>query len=392
MHPFPPPIPRYLFKGSIDRGRVVHKTSSLRLAGSLAFILAATATAQDNRLARQSAQTAHQTMQVEIRQVRSTVPVGGTVIPQTDITFTAQVPGRVEYLAGTEGDHFGEGTVLVALDSEELRAQRQAIEAEIMRAEAAIRDASVQFDRERRSPRSNQNMVDQFMGPMKGMLPGWGTSSRDRSAELHRYGTQLEQARSNLYQAQSKLKEIDARLKDTRSYAPFDGVIIRKMVNVGDTVQPGTPLLQFANLSVLQVQLDAPSRLASGLRVNDTVAVRLDDADGSVVDARVAQIFPVADPTRHTIRIKFDLPRTAPATPGMYAEVLMPDTRDRGERYPVIPRTAIFERGGLPMARVLDKKTGKVRLRLLRLGDEVENGQVVVLTGLRGGETILLGD
>ena len=53
---------------------------------------------------------------VRTESVPATVSVGGTVVPRKVVTMAAQLPGRVEYLAGEEGDRFKKGTLLVRLD------------------------------------------------------------------------------------------------------------------------------------------------------------------------------------------------------------------------------------------------------------------------------------
>ncbi len=154
-----------------------------------------------------------------------------------------------------------------------------------------------------------------------------GSTARPTS---HGYGTQLTQAHNQALTAQSQIEEIDAKLRDTRSFAPFDGVITRKMVEEGDTVQPGQPLLEFADLTYLQVEVDVPVRLMPGLKKGMLIPARLDV--GNVrVDVRVAQIFPSADPIRHTVTVKFDLPVNVPGGPGMYAEVMVPDIVHGGQ-------------------------------------------------------------
>ncbi|HSQ08165.1 MAG TPA: efflux RND transporter periplasmic adaptor subunit, partial [Chromatiaceae bacterium] len=73
-----------------------------------------------------------------------TVSVGGTVIPYKEVTLAAQLPGRVSYLAGIEGDSFKSGTLIVALDDTELLANRRALLAQMASADAQLRNASVQ--------------------------------------------------------------------------------------------------------------------------------------------------------------------------------------------------------------------------------------------------------
>ena len=326
---------------------------------------------------------------VERRAVGGAAIVGGTVVPVEEITFTAQMPGSVEMLAGAEGDFFKRGSVLVALDESQINAQRQAAIAQIRNAESAHRNAGVQYYRERENPTPQQsgNMMSQMMPMPMPFMGANGDKDVHRGANLHQYGTQVEQARGAVATARSRLQEIDAKLKDVKSIAPFDGYITSKHVNKGDTVQPGQPLLSFANMGQLQVQADVPTRLSAPLGPGFMTQVRLDDPNKTIVRARVAQIFPMADPTRHTIRVKLDLEHGAPAKAGMYGEVMIPQPGQEQGSLPMIPLASVVHRGGLPMVYVMDTQE-KPRLHLLRLGEQVGD-QVTVLTGLQGGERIL---
>jgi multidrug efflux pump subunit AcrA (membrane-fusion protein) len=325
---------------------------------------------------------------VQLRALGDAASVGGTVVPFEEITFTAQVPGRVEKIAGKEGDHFKEGYVLVELSTASLMAKRQAAVAQIQNANAAMRNAGFQVHRERESPTSSGMMDQVFPGnPMSGMFGGeqreWNERSTLRSRE-----TQLQQARGSLAQAQAQLRQIDSSIRDAKTVAPFDGVITAKMVNRGDTLNPGQPLLTYANMSRLQIQIDVPARLAEGLYPGVPVSVRLDDSRKTVVQATVGRVFPMADATRHTVRVKLDLPPGTPAKAGMYAEVNVSQQGSSGQMVPTIPLSAVVRKGGLPMVYVV-REDGSRRLNLLRLGEQLDADNVVVLTGLRGGERIL---
>jgi multidrug efflux pump subunit AcrA (membrane-fusion protein) len=327
-------------------------------------------------------------LKVERRSIGGNATVGGTIVPLEEITFTAQIPGSVELIAGNEGDFFKRGSILAVLDESALRAQRQAALAAIANAQAAVRNAEVQYQREidDPTPRQNGNMMSQMM-PMP-FFGGNRETGVTRDATLHGYGTQIEQAQGALVTAQAQLREVDAKLGDIRSLAPFDGYITHKHVNAGDTVQPGQPLLGFADMTRLQIQADVPTRLSAPLQPGYMTKVKLDDPGQTVVMARVAQVFPMADPTRHTVRVKLDLQEGAPAKAGMYGEVLIPQPESELGELPLIPVKALVYRGGLPMVYVLDDQDHP-RLLLLRLGEQYGD-TVSVLTGLQGGERLLL--
>lgn len=323
-----------------------------------------------------------------------TVAVGGTVIPYKEVTLSAQLPGRVTYLAGIEGDAFKTGDQLVALDDQELLANRRALIAQMASADAQLRNAGFQYNREIYAPRSRTppggmaipNLFDQmFTRPMEDFI-GERSHGAELSADLYASGTQIEQARSGMMRLRAELEALDSKLRDARSIAPFDGVIVKKFIEVGDTMQPGQPLLSFADVEYLQVEVDVPARLRAGLQEGTMVHAEL-DVGGRRVPVRVAQIFPMADAQRHTIKVKFDLPQGV-SEPGMYAKVMVPDRNAPARANPVIPKSAVRYNGSLPGVYVLDDQGG-AQLRLIRVGEDIPGGLVTVLSGLRPGERVL---
>jgi multidrug efflux pump subunit AcrA (membrane-fusion protein) len=111
------------------------------------------------------------------------------------------------------------------------------------------------------------------------------------------------------------------------------------------------------------------------------------DLNNRRIPVRVAQVFPMADPQRHTVKVKFDLPQGV-SEPGMYAKVMVPDLTAPARANPVIPGSAIRYNGSLPGVYVLNER-GEPQLRLIRVGEEVSGGFVTVLSGLIAGERIL---
>jgi multidrug efflux pump subunit AcrA (membrane-fusion protein) len=323
-----------------------------------------------------------------------TVSLGGTVAPYKEVTLAAQLPGRVKSIAGIEGDTFKEGALLVQLDDAELLAKRNAALAQLASADAQWRNAGMQYSREVFSPQAKQapggmgmpNLFDQMFTKPAESFFGQRSQGAERSADLYSSGVRIEQARNAIVQAQAEIRALDAKIRDARSVAPFDGVIMKKFVEVGDTMQPGQPLLSFADVEYLQIVVDVPARLRPGLQDGMMLQAEL-DVGGQVVPVRVAQIFPMADAQRHTVRVKFDLPQGVSA-PGMYTKVLIPDFTAPAREAPVIPTTAIRYNGSLPAVYVISP-AGTPELRMVRVGETLSGGFTTVLSGLMAGERIL---
>jgi multidrug efflux pump subunit AcrA (membrane-fusion protein) len=329
--------------------------------------------------------------------VGGTVSLGGTVVPYKEATLSAQLPGRVASISGEEGDSFEEGAVLLTITDDELLAQRRAAFANLANAEASLRNAGVQYSREWISPYGGQedqyfggmgSMMRNFTNPMNSFM-GSGAPRVERGADLYSYSIQVEQARNQLVAARAKIEEIDTKLRDTKSIAPFDGVITKKLVEVGDPVQPGMPMLMFADTSQLQIEVEVPARLMPGVRKGMVVPAKLDVGDVSL-QARVAQIYPMANPERHTVTVKFDLPQGAPGGAGMYADVIINDINAQVHNLPVVPKNALVWRGSLPGVYVLNQDNQR-ELRLVRTGDEVGVDGIAILSGIKPGERVIVG-
>jgi len=329
--------------------------------------------------------------------MNSTVKLGGTVIPFRDVTLAAQIPGRVEFISGSEGDFMEEGQVLVTIDDDDLLAKRRSALAELNNAESAIRNAQVQYSRELISPQSKNinrspgmgmpSMFDQFFTRGMGNQMGYGNPGMDRHADLYSRATAVNQAQARQLRSRSQLEQVDAQLRDTRAIAPFSGLIVKKLVEVGDTVQPGQAMLKFADTKVLQLKVDIPARLMPGIQPGMIVDARLDVGDKHI-RAKVAQIFPMADVQRHTVTVKFDLPEGIPGGPGMYAEVVVPNVSVAARNVIIVPTTAIRQRGSLNVVYRLNEKN-KVEIRYVRLGEAINENMVAVLSGLQDNDRIL---
>jgi len=325
----------------------------------------------------------------------STAILGGGVIPHKMVNLIAQMPGDVKFIAGEEGDFFPAGTRLVVQDEAALLEKRKAAVAGYEMARAGLSNAQVMYQREVLSPNTQANsmlggapsMFSMFSDPFR-EFSGEGDPDYERYSNIYGQRTAIESARRQVEQALAGINELDENIRNLSSIAPFDGVIVKKMVEVGDIAQPGMPLVVFADTSQMQIQVEVPARLLSNLRANSVVEARL-DSGSDTIPVRVARIFPMANQGGHTTTVKFDLPRGVDARPGMYAEVAIPDTSKQSHPLAVIPESAINWRGSLPAVFEVSPDRTMVRMRTVRLGRASGDGLVTVISGVDIGDAIL---
>ncbi|MCK5663618.1 MAG: efflux RND transporter periplasmic adaptor subunit, partial [Thiotrichaceae bacterium] len=227
--------------------------------------------------------------------------LGSTVVPFKEITVTAQMPGKITALMGEVGSKFKKGDVLAKIDDAQLIAKRNTLWTQVTSAQAALKNSQAQYQREVVSPRSKDitgmpgmgmpSMMDiYFTRPMYDMM-GETSTDYNRYSDLLNSATGVSQAESQVMMVWSQLNELNTKIKDTISIAPFEGIIMAKMIEEGDAVQPGQPLMKYGFVKYLRLKADVPSMLVSSLRKGMTVPVRIGNI--APTEAKVSQIYPV---------------------------------------------------------------------------------------------------
>lgn len=332
-------------------------------------------------------------VQVRVDDAPQTTPIGGTVVSRNETTLKAQMPGRVVYIAGEAGTKLEPDQVIVALDDEGLVAKRRSAWAQLERAEAALRNAKVQYSNSLYSDGYNSqggmgmpSMWDKMFTNNFSRAMGVGSPGLNRYAQVSSSRSGVEQAQSGVVQAQAALDELDTALRDKQTLSPGNVVILEKYIEVGDSIQPGQPLVKVGDVSKLQVLVKLPSGLITNIRMDQQIVVVLGPT-GDRVPAVVERIYPSADPVSHTVPVKLGLQPSAPAAPGMYVTALIPSAEASGGGLPVIPRSAVVWRGSQASVFVVGQGN-MTEMRMVRVGGDA-GGQVTVLSGLRPGERVV---
>ena len=199
----------------------------------------------------------------------------------------------------------------------------------------------------------------------------------------------LDQALADRDAAAARLSAARAGLAASRegvSYtevrAPYAGVVTRRLVQVGESVQPGTPLMSGLSLQFLRVNVDLPQSLVEKVRVIRKAAVYV---NGRRIDATRLTLSPQASEQTNTFRVRVDLPENAvDLYPGMFVKVAF--VVGEAERL-LIPVKALIERSEVTAVYVRTAN-GRMVLRQIRVGHRFDD-RIEVLAGLDAGETIV---
>lgn len=191
-------------------------------------------------------------------------------------------------------------------------------------------------------------------------------------------------ARSQVSQARAALELARTQLSYATITSPVSGVVARRMVDPGDTVSPGIPVIVVQSDSGYRLEATVPEKHVSALRIGKTVDVAI-GSDGRRDQGRVAVISPAGDPSSRKFLVKVDLPDRLRPRAGEFGRMSFAVGYSKGT---LVPEQALRDQGGLPVVFVVDGK-GKARVRAVRTGRKTERG-VEILSGLSPGDRVVL--
>lgn len=276
----------------------------------------------------------------------ATEEVVGTVRSKQRAVVEAKVSGRVLEYTATPGAVVQRGELLARLEVQE-------IQAKVDQARALLDQARREYDRQKQLITSNATTRQEY-----------------------------ETAEARVKITTAGLTEAETMLGYASVTAPFDGVVTRKLADVGDLAMPGKPLLEIESPTALRFEADLPEAILDRVQLGAKLPVRLNQ----IVVGTVSEISPIADPVSRTFRVKLDLPPVDGLRTGQFGRVSVPVAETR---LLLVPREAVLKRGQMEIVFVV--RDGRASLRLVKTGKALD-GRVEVLSGLEEGDSVVVRD
>ena len=309
--------------------------------------------------------------------IEQTGPGDPVAVEAAEVSIIEKVPASVEAAQATlissrllarivavrvrAGDSVSKGELLLELENSDIRAQVQQAE--------AIIDANTA-----RLTEARQNL-----GRVKELQTGgvMSVADLDKAQAIH------DALLADLAGARQALEEARTAMAYTKILAPFDGRVVDRFAEPGDTAQPGMKLLALYNPLSLRVEAQVREKVALDLEVGQALQVEIPSMQ-KIVDAVIEERVPAADPGSRSFLVKAGVAFDTSLLPGMYARLLIPV--GRGTQL-LIPADRVVHVGQLDLVWVyLD---GQSYRRFVRIGQVNEDGQVEILAGLSEGELVL---
>ena len=305
--------------------------------------------------------------QVPVRSLVYTVSSVGSVEAFEKVQVTARVFGAVDRVLFTEGEYAAAGQTLVEIETERYSLAVESAQAAFEKAEAGKADAEAGL--KRRVTVTTQN---------PGLIPG---------EEVETWRTKVLTAASEVAQTRSALNQAKLNLRDAFVKAPISGIIQTRTVQTGQYIQTGTVLATLVRRDPLLLRFRVPERDAARIKTGQLATFHVRE-DSREFTAKVVHVAESADDTSRLVDISanIDDPSDHALRPGSFAEITVPVASS--SEAPVIPVGAVrpSERGFLAYVVEGDKAVE----RILTLGMRSADGRVEVLSGLKGGEMLVI--
>jgi HlyD family secretion protein len=332
---------------------------------------------------------------VEVEPVSASVPTtagasGGTpiltasgyLVARHQSVISSKIQGRLSGLYVEEGSYVRKDEVIARLEDIDYKAAVEKAKADIVYAQANLAEM------ERQARLQEGLFRDKVV-------------SQDA---LDAANSRVDLAKATIEQDKAALQVQQANLEFTEIRAPFDGVVVKKMAEVGESVAPIPPgvnistssgaIVAIADMNSLEAEVDVNEANVGQLGPNYPADINVQAIPDHTYKGVLRQVIPTADRTKATVTVKVSiLDKDQLIKPEMSCNVTFLEPPKKGgqrETTPVrivtVPKDAITTRNGKQVVYVIENN--KAREVAIVVGNELK-GQVIVKSGLVGTESLV---
>jgi len=334
----------------------------------------------------------------------------GYVVARHSSDVGVKTGGRIASLTFEEGTRVRKGDVIAQLEHADIEAQLEASRRAVAEADAQLAQAVAAREEDVRN-------VDRQRALMRdGITTTQALTGAESAAAVS--AARVRSAEAAIASARARVRVTEEALENTNVRAPFEGVVIKKRAEVGETVSPfgvagqsareGGAIATIADLRELEVQTEVSENSVAKLTGAMPAEVKLQAYQDQTYKGRLRQIFPSADRAKAIVEVRVSiLDADAHVKPEMTASVTFQEPHEvaqksgssqaevglkSGSRQSVtpvvlVPKRAVVDQNGQSTVWVVTGNTAS--RRTVTVGQE-RIDQVEVKSGVVPGEALIL--
>jgi len=290
-------------------------------------------------------------MEIAATNTASTQNYIGTVEESTAVSLAFSSMGTVEQVYVSEGQRVGKGQLLATLNSATAENSYQMMLAKQQQAQDAY----------------------------------------DRLVKVHNNGSlpdiKFVEVETGLQQAKSMTAVSKKNLDDCRLYAPRDGVIASRNVEVGSSAMPGVEAFKLVSIEKVNIKISIPENEIRKIVEGQQATVQAPTLDNAVFTGKIGMKGVTANPISHTYEAKISINNPqAQLMPGMICKVFLANNTKTTEI--VVPNQTIqIAADGSRYVWLADGNVAK--RRFVKTGGMNDNG-IVIAEGLSIGDSLIV--
>ena len=265
-------------------------------------------------------------------------PVDNLVLPGNVTSFTdspiyARTSGYLTKWYFDIGARVKKGALLAQISTPEVDQQLAQAEADLNTAQANANNARIQAER------------------YPGLVQSNAVSRQDTDTYVNQASSTAAQVRS----AQANVQRLRELQSFEKVYAPLDGVITARNVDIGQLIDPGAgkELFHLQAIQTLRVFTNLPQIYSANVRPGAKIGLTFAEHAGKIYEGTLVRTAQAIDPASRTLLVEIDVDnRAGELLPGSLAEVHF-KTPPSGPTYIVPVSTLIFRKEGLRVGTVI---------------------------------------
>jgi RND family efflux transporter MFP subunit len=310
-----------------------------------------------------------------LKDIAPVTMVPGTVVSRNDARISAEVPGRVTMVLDV-GTPVNRGDPVAEIEDTSLRLQRTELQAQVTRAQARLR--FLENEEKRYTELTESNLA--------------------AATKLEQTRSDRDVARGDLAIARARLEQIEDQLDRTRILAPYDGIVVERLMTPGERVVEGSQVVRLVDQEHLEVIARAPLEYYRFVQRGQLLELR-DDEMTSL--GQVRTVVAVGNENTHQFELRLDI-EGSPFPVGQTLRVSIPTSGPR--EVLTVPRDAlvlrpegqsIFVVDAENQAQQVSVRVGIGQGEFIEVLGEVSAGDRVVVRGnerLQAGQDVSIMD
>lgn len=239
---------------------------------------------------------------IQKRDLEAIVSASGKIQPKRLVNISAETMGKVVGLEVNEGDQVKQGQFLLQIDPRNLQTAVDSREASLAASRSSIEELKRTLENAKLTLKTSQDALKRQTDLFKAGLTTKETYDRAvddekaRQGDVSRILQSITTAETRLKNDQANLETARYDLNKVRVASPINGIVTKRNIEEGETAvigtmnNAGTMLLQIADMSVIQAEVEVDETDIPSVVVGQEARIKIDAFPDKSFKAKVTEV------------------------------------------------------------------------------------------------------